>query len=193
MKVLGIVCSARREGNTEILVSEGLKGAEDKGAKTSILRLPELKISPCDGCQFCEKNGECKIDDDMQRVYQDLLDADGIIIGSPVYFWSVSSYAKVFMDRTYALRYPTRRLEGKVGGAITVASHRGCSYALSTINNFFLHHNMIVAGLGVSGYAFKKGEVVKDGRAMRQSRELGERIVKLISRIKKVEGEFTAR
>lgn len=184
MKVLGIVCSPRKEGNTEILVSESLKAAGSLGVETYLIRLCELNISPCDGCQFCRKNGECKIKDDMQAIYQNLLNADGVIVGSPVYFWSVSSYAKVFMDRTFALRFPTRKLKGKVGVAIAVASHWGCSYTLSTINNFFLHHKMIILGLGVSGYASEPGDIRKDVRAMRESKEVGEEMVKLISKIK---------
>ncbi|MEM2569703.1 MAG: flavodoxin family protein [Candidatus Bathyarchaeia archaeon] len=184
MKVLGIIGSARKGGNTEILVSECLKSAESRGAKTSFLRLSELKISPCNGCGLCEKDGECGIEDDMQKVYQELLGADGIIVGSPVYFWTVSSYVKIFMDRTYALRYPTRRLKDKVGGAIVVASRRGGACALSTINNFFLNHEMIIGGLGVLGYARGKGEIMKDERAIRESREMGERIVELILSIK---------
>lgn len=180
MKILGIVGSSRKNGNTEILTSECLKAASSLGAETYLIRLSELNISPCDGCQYCRSSGECKIKDDMQAMYQNLINADGIIVGTPVYFWNVSALTKVFMDRTYALRYPTRRLRGKVGGAIAVASHRGCSFALSAINNFFLHHKMIVAGLGVSGYASEVGDVKKDERALRESRELGKEVVELL-------------
>jgi len=182
MKILGIVCSPRKGGNTEILVREGLRGTQETGATVELLKPSELNITPCDGCQSCRKNGECKIEDDMQQVYQKLLSTDGIIIGSPVYFWSTSAQAKIFMDRTYALRYPSRRLRGKVAGAIAVASHRGCSNVLSALNHFFLHHEMIVAGLGVSGYALESGDIMKDERALRESRDLGKRIYELIAR-----------
>jgi multimeric flavodoxin WrbA len=180
MKILGIVGSSRKNGNTEILTSECLKAASSLGAETYLIRLSELNISPCDGCQYCRINGECKIKDDMQIIYQSLINADGIIVSTPVYFWTVSALTKIFMDRTYAFRYPTRKLKGKVGGAIAVASHRGCSFTLSTINNFFLHHKMIVAGLGVSGYASEIGDIKKDERALRDSRELGVEIVELL-------------
>lgn len=181
MEILGVVCSPRKNGNTEILVREGLRGAQEAGANVELLKPFELNIAPCDGCQACRKSGECKIEDDMQQVYKKLLSVDGIIIGSPVYFWSVSAQAKIFIDRTYALRYPDRRLRGKVAGAIVVASRRGCSNVLSTLNHFFLHHEMIVAGLGVAGYAFEIGDIMKDERALRESKELGKRICKLIS------------
>ena len=97
-----------------------------------------MKIAPCDGCMKCRGLGECGIVDDMQGVYQKIVAADGIIIGSPVYFWCVSGQAKMFMDRTYALRYPSRKLKNKVGGAIVTTGRRGSVNALSTINNFFL-------------------------------------------------------
>jgi multimeric flavodoxin WrbA len=182
MKIIGIVCSPRKDGNTEILVREALRGAQEREATIELLKLYELNIAPCDGCQLCKKWGECKIKDDMQQVYKKLLSADGIIIGSPVYFWSVSAQAKIFMDRTYALRYPDHKLRGKIAGAIVVGSHKGHTMALSTLNCFFLHHEMIVAGLGVAGYAFEAGDIKKDERALRESKELGKRICELNKR-----------
>ena len=93
MKVLGIVCSPRRNGNTEIMVLEALRGAEDYGAETELVTLAERDIKPCDGCLSCEKTGLCHIDDDVQEVYEKMLDADGIIFGTPVYVGSVSAQA----------------------------------------------------------------------------------------------------
>jgi len=125
-----------------------------------------------------------QIKDDMQKVYPRLLEADAIILGSPVYFWSVSGQAKTFMDRTYALRYPYHKLKNKVGGAIAVTGRRGSVNALSIINNFFLGHDMLPTGLGIAGYATKKGEVKKDERAMKAARSLGKQITDLIKIIK---------
>lgn len=185
MKIVGISCSPRKGGNTEILVLESLKRASFLGAEVNLIRLCELNIKQCTGCQSCVNDGICAIQDDMQIVYQNLLESDGIIVGSPVYFWSVSSLAKIFIDRTYALRYPEKKLKGKIGGAIAVAAHRGCSFVLSTLNNFFLHHKMIVVGLGVSGYASQAGDIRKDERAIRESKEMGEEMVNLILKKKK--------
>ena len=184
MKVLGIVCSSRKGGNTEILVQEALDGAKENGADIELLRIAEMNIAPCDGCEACHEAGECKIKDDMQKVYQKLLTADGIILGSPVYFWSVSGLAKTFMDRTYALRYPYHKLKNKVGGAIVVAGRRGCLSALSVINNFLLGQDMVATGLGIAGYGTKKGEVKQDERAMNGARSLGKQVSGLIKRIK---------
>ena len=183
MKILGIVCSSRKGGNTEILVHEALAGAEENGAEVDLLRLSEIEIAPCDGCVTCHQTGECRINDDMQEVYKKLLAANGIILGSPVYFWSVSGQTKTLMDRTYALRHPYHRLKDKVGGAIVAAGRRGSVNALSVINNFFLGHDMVVAGLGISGYGTNKGEVKQDTRGMEGARSLGKQVVQLIEAI----------
>jgi len=184
MKVIGIVCSPRKAGNTEILVQEALAGAKESGAETELLRISEMKIAPCDGCQTCHQSGECRIKDDMQKIYKKLLAADGVILGSPVYFWSVSGQAKTFMDRTYALRYPYHKLKNKVGGAIAAAGSRGSVNALSIINNFFLGQDMLATGLGISGYGTKKGEVKRDERAMQGARSLGKQVAQLTKAIK---------
>jgi multimeric flavodoxin WrbA len=177
------MCSPRKGGNTEILISEALAGAQESGAKVELLRICEMKIAPCDGCETCHQSGECKIKDDMQKVYKKMLTADGIIIGSPVYFWTVSGQTKIFMDRTYALRYPYHKLKNKVGGAIAVTGRRGSVNALSVINNFFLGHDMLVTGLGISGYGTEKGEVKQDKRAMQEAKSLGKQVVQLIKPI----------
>jgi multimeric flavodoxin WrbA len=184
LKVLGIVCSPRKAGNTEILVREALAGAKESGAEVELLRISDMNIAACDGCETCHQSGECRIKDDMQKVYEKILAADGIILGSPVYFWSVSGQAKTFMDRTYALRYPYHKLKNKVGGAIAAAGSRGTVNALSTINNFFLGQDMLATGLGISGYGTKKGEVKRDDRAMQGARSLGKQVVQLIKVIK---------
>jgi multimeric flavodoxin WrbA len=143
-----------------------------------------MKIAPCDGCMTCHGSGECRIIDDMQKVYQKILDADGIILGSPVYFWSVSGQTKILMDRTYALRYPYHKLKNKVGGAIVATGRRGSVNALSVINNFFLGHDMLVTGIGISGHGTELGEIKQDERAMQGAKSLGTQMVQLIKAFK---------
>lgn len=180
MKILGIVCSPRVGGNTEILVTEALKGAEGKGAEVNIITLANKQINPCDHCGTCYENGVCHIEDGMDEIYHQLIEADGIILGSPVYFWSVSAQAKLVMDRTYSLRYPIKRLRRKIGGAIAVAGRRGQLEALTLINTFYLGQGMIPVNLGVDGRGSKKGEVKDDDQAMAEAKNLGERMVALV-------------
>jgi len=183
LKIMGIVCSPRKEGNTEILINEALKEAQKNGANTELIRIADMTISPCDGCESCHQDGECRIKDDAQELYRKLLEAYSIILGSPVYFWSISSQAKTFIDRTYALRYPFHRLNNKACGGIVVAGRKGCTGALETINMFFLGQDMIPIGLGIAGYSNEKGEVIKDTRAMNGAKSLGKQITKLIKLI----------
>ena len=111
MNVLGLVCSPREGGNTEILVREALAGAEQKGAETELYLVADKNIGPCIACEACAAKGVCATDDDMQVLYKKLLAADGIILGTPVYFINVSAQAKAVIDRSFAfLRH--RRLRG---------------------------------------------------------------------------------
>lgn len=181
MNIVGVVCSPRVGGNTEILVNEALNSAREEGCHTQLITLAGKQIQPCEHCGACYAAGVCSIEDDMQAIYPQLLSADGIILGSPVYFWSVTGQAKLLMDRTYALRYPTYRLEGKVGGAIVVAGRRGQVQTLTQINTFFLGQRMIPMHLGVDGRAATQGAVIEDRQAMTAAEQLGKNMVKLIT------------
>ena len=185
MKLLGIVCSPRSGGNTEILVRTALESAEKEGARVELWSIVGKDVNPCDHCGSCYKTGECHIKDDMQELYPKIKEADGIILGSPVYFWSVSAQAKLVIDRAYALRRPIARLEGKIGGAVAVAGRRGQVEALTLMNTFFLGNGMMPVGLGVDGRGSEKGEVKQDQRAMTSAIELGKKMVELIRRSKR--------
>ncbi len=189
MNVLGIVCSPRKGGNTEILVQEALAGARDSGAKTELLTVSDKEIKPCDGCLSCEKTGECHIKDDMQLVYEKMLNADGIILGTPVYFGSMSAQAKVIMDRAYALRFPHLKLANKVAGAIAVAARDGVIIALNTLQRYFASNHMFSAEL-VEGLAAEKGTIIKDKRGMKSAYEMGRQIVSLIKQQLRFPEEF---
>ena len=175
MKILGICCSPRRNGNTEILVREALKGAEESGAETELVTLAGKNLKPCDGCLSCEATTRCHLNDDMQEIYEKLLAADGIIIGTPVYFWSVVAQAKILIDRAYAVRSPNLRLAGKAAGAIAVAGRAGAMEAITLLERVFLSHHMLVAE-SVEGLARDKGDMVKDKRGMRCAFELGKQV-----------------
>ena len=136
MKVLGIVCSPRKHGNTEILVKEALSSAQKYGAETEVIGVSGLHIEPCDGCESCTTSGQCKIKDDMQGIYTKMQEADGITMGSPVYFWGASAQAKAIIDRTFVFR-TQRQLRNKVAGAVVVARTTGVSRAASMPNDFF--------------------------------------------------------
>jgi multimeric flavodoxin WrbA len=105
-----------------------------------------------------------------------LLEADTLILGSPVYFNNVSAQLKAFMDRTWCIR---GQLRNKIGGAIVVGRRYGIESAVTAINAFFLKHEMVPANRGVSGIAFKQEEILEDKEAIESARKLGKRIEKL--------------
>jgi len=116
------------------------------------------EVKPCDHAMAASRQG-CHIEDDMHDLYTKMVEADGIIFGSPVYFRSVSAQAKLVMDRTYAHRRQINRLQGNVGGTIAVAGRRGQVEALTMINNFFLGRGMNPLCIGVNGGGSEKGEL----------------------------------
>lgn len=110
--MLGLIGSPRKGGNTEILIDRALEGAASSGATIEKVRLADLRINPCRGCESCKETGRCVQDDDMQQVYSKMLKADGILLGTPVYFWGPSAQTKCLVDRCYAL-YLQEALKGK--------------------------------------------------------------------------------
>lgn len=101
MKVLGVVGSPRKQGNTAALVERVLEGARSVGAETEAVYLGEMDINPCLACDDCKKTGQCTQMDDMQGVYQAIGRARGLVLASPVYFDHISAQTKIFIDRLY--------------------------------------------------------------------------------------------
>jgi len=135
-------------------------------------------ITPCDGCESCKITDRCWIEDNMQLIYSKLQEADGIIFGTPVYFWSVTAQAKALIDRTYVLR-EKRRLRNKIGGVIVVARRAGTTPAFSVFLNFFNIHRMVSLG-GAIAYGDEKGSVKRDSRGMAEAKALGRNMAKTL-------------
>ncbi|WP_227765310.1 flavodoxin family protein [Zhaonella formicivorans] len=101
MKILGIVGSPRKRHNTDLLVEQILQGASAGGAETEKIYLNDLNIRPCQYCNYCRKKGICRLEDDMQAVYQKLEEAAGVVIGTPTFYGDISAQTKTFIDRCY--------------------------------------------------------------------------------------------
>lgn len=171
MEIVYISGSPRRRSNTDYLLKYALSITGGQ-----FLKLTDFRIEPCKACRDCRGLAQCLINDDMNKIRQILLNSDGIVLGSPVYFNSVSAQLKTFMDRTYCL---IGRLKNKIGGAIVVGRRYGAEGAISTINAFFLKHEMIPANRGVYGIAFKEEEIMGDEEAIEATRKLAERLMDL--------------
>jgi len=187
IRVLGIVGSPRVGGNTERLVAEALEAAEEDGAETELLRLADKEVKPCDACLSCRETGECRIKDDFKPVFDKMVEADGIILATPVYFGSATPQIKALIDRAgYLSGARGRVFENKAGGAMVVARRAGQNFTFAQLLFFFLHQGMIVPGSTYWNIAFgrEKGEVAKDEEGLRTARNFGKRMVWLIRRIK---------
>ena len=146
-KVVGIVGSPRKDGNTEFLVQTALDKIQEKGIDVELIRLADKKIGYCIGCDVCKKTNKCAIDDDMQEITQKVKDADGLIMSSPVYFGDMTGIAKSFIDRLRPLR-PIHAFKYKVCGAISTGGFRngGQESTIASIHDFFLIQGGIIVG-----------------------------------------------
>jgi multimeric flavodoxin WrbA len=177
-KVSGICGSPRAKGNTEILLDTALNKFDEAFFKTEKILLREYVLKPCLSCGQCIENQKCCIEDDMtSTIITRLLDSHVIILASPVYFNNVSGQVKVFMDRTWCIR---GKLKDKMGGGIVVGRGYGLESALTAIHAFMIKHEMILEHRGVSGTAYEKGEIIKDERAIKDAKDLAERLSELV-------------
>ncbi len=103
LKVLGLAGSPRRQGNTELLLDQVLHGAASQGAKTEKIVISRLKIGPCLACDRCFETGRCVQRDDYQPVYPKLIEAERIVLATPIFFLGVSAQAKTLIDRCQSL------------------------------------------------------------------------------------------
>lgn len=192
IKVIGI-CGSPRKGNTEIMVKEALRGAEEiEDVKTDFLGLAGKKIAHCTGCLSCEKKGFCVIQDDFKEFFRAYMEADGIIMGSPVYHLSITSCLKAAIDRMGQVMFSI--YEGKlprlskIAGVISQGGsiYGGQEFALQfMINSFILENCLVVSGdspqskLGVP--ASTHGDRSRDGVRSNENvillcRSLGRRV-----------------
>ena len=187
MKVLGIVCSPRKGGNTEILVEEALASAREAGAGTEIVLVADKNIAPCDGCGTCFETRVCKIKDDMQPIFQQMEAADAIVFGTPVYFHNVTAQAKAIMDRTFVFLMDMR-LKGKIVAPIVALRRVGAGQTRNLLYGYFVAQGKIPVR-GAIGYGPEKGDVregvggTRDLSAMEEARSVGADIVRLLQQI----------
>jgi multimeric flavodoxin WrbA len=183
-QVLVILGSPRKKGNSSTLAARISRGAKSAGAEVETLFLQDLKISPCRGCNTCQKDDSkgCAIKDDMQQIYPKLIRADAWVIASPVYWFTMSAQTKIFMDRCYALpAYANNPFAGKriaiamsYGDADPVKS--GCVNALRTFQDAYRYTRSKIVGM-VYGSAMEAGEIADNKALMREAEELGKRLV----------------
>jgi multimeric flavodoxin WrbA len=190
MKVVALNGSARKEGNTAVLLKRVLGVLEAERIETELIQLAGEQIHGCTACRTCfeTKNHHCVITSDNVNVYiQKMLAADGVILGSPTYFGMMSPEMKALIDRAgFVCRATPDALKFKVGAAVAVARRAGAMTTFDALNHFFLINQMIVPGSSYwnIGMANRKGEIDKDEEALKTMDDLGKNMAWLIKKIK---------
>lgn len=189
MKVAAFNGSARKDGNTAILIREVFAELDAEGIETEMIQMAGKTIRGCTACGKCfkNKNQRCAIDNDFaNECIEKMLEADGIILASPTYFTDVTTETKALIDRAgYVARANPDMLKRKVGAAVVAVRRAGSIHTFDTINHFFLISQMIVPGssywnLGI-GRAI--GDVEQDQEGLETMRTLGRNMAWLLRKI----------
>ncbi len=177
MKILAVIGSPRKGSNTDILVSQILKGASENGHSSEKIYLYDVTISPCIDCRKCKK-GEliCSIKDDMQEIYPKMQNADLIIFGTPIYWYGPTGPMKLLIDRMRPF-IANEKLKGKKG-IIVVPSEEGskaCGPLIEMFRMSFEYLKMEFLGEFLSK-AYERGEIGKNQEELRKAYKFGNNI-----------------
>jgi multimeric flavodoxin WrbA len=189
MRVVAINGSARKDGNTAILIQRVLSVLESEGIETELLQLSGEQIHGCMACGTCRKiqNKHCKIVNDNVNLYiEKMAAADGIILGSPTFFSMMTSEMKALIDRAgFVSRSNGDLFKRKVGVAIVAVRRAGGIPTFDAINRFFLISQMIVPGSSYwnVGIGLAKGDVEKDEEGLKTMDDLGKNMAWLIKKL----------
>jgi multimeric flavodoxin WrbA len=206
IKILGIVGSKRKNGNTSFLIQRAIEAAREEGVEAEVIFLSDYTIAGCTGCEGCKNTYKCVINDDMQKIYPRLLEADAIILGSPTYFYNVTAVVKAFIDRCYCFEIFSEDdrsvwmginevLGGKYAVVIAVCEQH------SKVDMGYTAEAM-VKPLEALGYRvidtvkalglFKKGEALNDEKALVQTAKAGKKLVKTLKLRKELEKKLNS-
>jgi multimeric flavodoxin WrbA len=188
LRVLGIAGSPRRGGNTDLLLAEVMKGAASQGAEVKTIVLNDMEITPCQHCDACFEAGECRIKDDMQKVYKELEKADRIALASPVHFLGVTAQAKAMIDRSQALwarkyilkRPPLGDKRQRKGLFIAVGGMKLANLfepSLATVKAWFKVLDIAYGGELLFPGVDEKGAITKNPDALKQAFIAGQKLV----------------
>jgi multimeric flavodoxin WrbA len=179
MKILGISGSPRKNGVTVAMLETTLGAAMGEGAETELFSVAGKNIQGCDGCWACTTTGKCHIQDDMQELYEKMLAADGIIFGTPVYFYGMTAQAKAVMDRSILFGHAEKTLTNKPAGVVVCAGSLGIVDALKHYSYYIIQRQMLPA-FQVSAYAKGPDDLKSMEMCMKALGDLGRQMVALV-------------
>jgi multimeric flavodoxin WrbA len=189
MNVVAFNGSARKDGNTAILVKTVFKELRKAGIETGMVQLAGKKIHGCLGCQKCKENKDKQciiVNDFVNDCIEMMVESDGIILASPTYFSDVSTEMKALIDRAgYVARANDHMFQRKVGAAVVAARRAGAIHTFDTLNHFFLISQMIVPGSSYwnIGMGLAPGDVKKDKEGLVTMKTLGTNMAWLMKKL----------
>jgi len=191
MKVIAFSGSARKDGNTAILLSMVLDELKAAGIETELYQLAGKPIQGCIACMKCfeNKNKRCAVDKDIvNECIQKMVEADGILLGSPTYFADLSASMKALIERAGMVgRANSDMYQRKVGAGVVAVRRAGAYHVFSSLNAFFLIGQMIVPGSSYWNLAHGRlpGEVKTDEEGVKTMKQLGQNMAWLMKQLKK--------
>ncbi|MDE7310609.1 MAG: flavodoxin family protein [Eubacterium sp.] len=190
MKVLAINSSARKNGNTAELINAVFEELNKEGIETEQVQLSGKMIEPCKACWACGGKRNCVHNKDMfQEIFEKMVQADGILLGSPVYTANISANMQAFLERASVVTDMNRNdslLRHKVGAAVTAARRGGALNTLDAMNHFFMLQEMYIVGSSYWPLAYGQmpGDVKKDEEGLETMRRLGQNMAYLLKCLK---------
>lgn len=189
MKVLGINGSARKDGNTAIIMNMVFEELNKVGIETEMVQLSGQVIEPCKACWACGGQENCVHKKDVFcEVFQKMKGADGILLGSPVYSANISANMQAFLERAAVITDMNRDADlfkHKVGASVAAVRRGGALQAVDAMNHFFLNHEMFVVGSVYWNmvYGQMPGEVLNDEEGMDNMKNLGQNMAYLLKKL----------
>ncbi|MFC2066490.1 flavodoxin family protein [Chloroflexota bacterium] len=185
MKILAIVGSPRPKGNTNYLVDQALEEAAKLGIQTEKIVLSQYKVNSCLGHDNCSSFESCSQKDDANWILDEFLNADGVILATPVYWYNVSAQMKAFIDRNYFPYKHDLKYKARAVGMIVVAEMEAIDDTLHTLNQFVDWWFDIKTGrkFTASGYAHKLGDVRNNHSFVEEARKLGRQMAESLKKV----------
>lgn len=187
MKVIRINGSSRKDGNTAIIICKVVDELNKEGIETELIQLADYEIQPCRGCFACKGRSNCVFaKDGFAGIFKRMVEADGIILVSPVYSADVSAKMKSFLERAgVVVATNPGLLRHKVGASVAAVRRGGGMTTVDTMNHFMLNKEMIVVGSTYWNMVYGKnvGDVLNDEEGMENMRNLGENMAWLLKKL----------
>jgi multimeric flavodoxin WrbA len=196
MKVIGFNGSARKDGNTSVLIGKVFDALEAEGIETRLVNLGPNAVNGCIACMKCHQNkdGHCiQTDDALNDWLDEMRTADGILLGTPVYFAGISGQVKCFMDRTgMVARANGNMFKRKVGAGVVAVRRAGSVSAFHSLNAYFSIAEMMIVGSTYwnMGFGRDKGEALQDGEGLQTMANLGKNMAWLLKCIEASKGRI---